>query len=106
MTDSQTRFVAAPDQISSPVGSETVLLQLSGGAYFGLNAVGSTIWRRLQQPASVADLVAEVVAEYDVSPERCEADVRELLAQLQSTGLIRVADEPEHNSQVPVTESR
>jgi len=83
-------IVAVPDQTSVDLEDEVAILHLKSGIYFGLNEVGAYLWRRLQQPATVAALEAAVLAEYTVSPEQCAADVQALLGDLFTQRLIEV----------------
>ncbi len=84
--------VAAPDQVSSDLASEIVILSLQTSRYFGLDRVGARIWDLLKTPARVADIRDAIVGEYEVEPERCERDVLALLQRLADQGLIQIAD--------------
>lgn len=84
--------VASRSQLSTSVGSETVILHTDKGEYFGLNEVGASIWRLVQQPRSVEEIKSELVSEYDVTPEQCEEDLMQILAQLVEAGLIEIRD--------------
>lgn len=87
-------ITAVPDQTFVDLDDEVAILHLQRGIYFGLNEVGAFVWRRLQQPSSVAALEAAVLAEYDVSPAQCAADVQALLADLLAQQLIAVRPAP------------
>jgi hypothetical protein len=80
--------VASPDQVSSELHQESVILDLKSGMYFGLNPVGARIWQLVQQPASVDAIIQTILDEYDVAPAQCEADVMQLLGKLDEAGLI------------------
>ena len=82
--------VASRKQVSTPTGSEAVVLSIDEGAYYGLNTVGARIWSLIQEPRRVAEVCAVVVEEYDVPPERCERDVLSLLAELADKGLAEI----------------
>ena len=86
--------VAVSHQVSSNLGEETVILELDGGIYYGLNEVGARIWNLLREPRTVAEIRDAIADEYDVESERCLRDVLELLGELESRGLIEVRDEP------------
>lgn len=76
-----------PDMLSAEIGGEAVMMSIEKGAYFGLNPVATRIWDLIEQPKSLAELVAVIFEEYDVSPEQCEADVREFTADMIERGL-------------------
>jgi hypothetical protein len=82
--------VASPDQVSCPLGDESAILNLNNTVYYGLDPVGSHIWRLLQKPRSIGELRDALLDEYDVEAERCENDLFELLEKLWAEGLIEV----------------
>jgi|EndMetStandDraft_4_1072995.scaffolds.fasta_scaffold275858_2 hypothetical protein len=82
--------VVAADVLSSELGSEHVLLNLSDGVYYGLEAAGSEIWRLVQRPITVAEICRIVSEAYDVEPERCRADVIRLLSDMAERRLVDV----------------
>lgn len=89
-----TTVVAVSDQVSCTLENEAVVLHLGKGMYYGLNPVGATVWNALQQPKTIAELVAIVTGEFDVEEARCEGDLLTLLGELEDAGLIEVRREP------------
>jgi hypothetical protein len=86
-----TMVVAARELLTGGFDTEAVILDLRDGVYYGLDGVGASMWSLLQRPTSLRALRDAIVAEYDVEPARCLADLRELCAELLRRGLIRVA---------------
>jgi hypothetical protein len=84
--------VVANDVLSSELGAEHVLLNLRDGIYYGLEDVGSDIWRLLQKPVSVGDICGAIVQTRDVDAERCRRDVVKLLGELMDRHLVEVRD--------------
>jgi hypothetical protein len=82
--------VASKDQVSCEVQGEAAILQMKQGIYYSLDRVGALVWQRIQQPASISELCALVIAAYAVEPDVCERDLLELLVELRSAGLIEV----------------
>ena len=73
-----------------------VLFSLTDEVYFGLNPVAAEVWEMLP-PAhmSLDSLCAELATRHpEVSPDDLRADVIELLASLESFGLLVPAPEP------------
>jgi hypothetical protein len=56
------------------------------------------VWALLQvaEPRTVQDLCDVLLAEFDVSPERCEREVRELAQALAEAGLVEIRDSGAH----------
>lgn len=80
----------SPRQISSAMGAEQAILQLDSGKYFGLNPVGARVWQLVGEPRKVGEILATLLAEYEVPAERCRADLLAVLRQLLAAGLIEV----------------
>lgn len=89
----ETRISISTDQVSAELNGEAVVLNLKSGVYFGLNPVGTTVWSMLKtSPRSVAELREGILQEYDVGVERCDDDLRALLASLSEHGLIEITE--------------
>lgn len=82
--------VASKDQMASDIAGETVILGLAEGIYYGLDTVGARVWQIIQSPTTVADVRRMIVSEYEVKPERCEADLLDLLQKMIDAGLVEV----------------
>jgi hypothetical protein len=82
--------IAAPEQVSCPLGEESAILNLKNTVYYGLNPVGTRVWSLLQQARSVGELRDALLDEYDVEAGRCESDLLGLLEKMRSEGLIQV----------------
>jgi coenzyme PQQ synthesis protein D (PqqD) len=67
---------------------ESVLLNLETERYFGLDAVGTRMWQVVTAAATVEAALAQLVQEYDTSPETLRTDLTNLLRHLVENGLI------------------
>jgi len=86
----QTIVVAAPEQVSTRLEDETVLLELKKGMYYGLNAVGTLIWEMVQRPQTLEALYGAVLDQYNVDPETCKHDVLRLIEEMRVAGLVEI----------------
>ena len=93
MLSNDSIVVVSPDQVSSDLAGEIVMLNLKNGTYYGLDQVGARVWGLIEQPHRVAAIRDAILEEYDVEPERCEQDLLALLGELEQAGLIEVRDE-------------
>ncbi len=74
-----------------------VLLDFDRGQYFGLNAVGATIWRVLSEGSAealapdqvVQHIAAVVVSEYEVDLNVAVQDTKALMEKLLAEGLVQ-----------------
>ena len=86
--NSGTRFQVAQDVQARAFHEELVLLDLSRGEYFSLDAVGAKVWEGLRNGQSVGDVVTFVAAAYDTDVARVEADVKRLVDELVAHRLL------------------
>lgn len=74
--------------IAREVGGETVILDLDGGSYFGLDAVGARIWGLLNEGLTLAAIRDRMVEDYDASAEEIERDLLGLARELSERRLV------------------
>ncbi len=86
----QTVIAPSSQAVACEIGGETVILDLASGQYFALNPVATQIWQWLGEPCTPASICERLLAEYDVSPAECQAQVTQLLDQLASHGLVKM----------------
>jgi trimethylamine:corrinoid methyltransferase-like protein len=84
--DALLRF--SPDVVFRELAGESVVLDLSSGRYFGMNAVGTRVWQLIGQGERVDALLRAVVAEYQADAPTIERDVLALLDDLATRGLV------------------
>lgn len=82
------RLRIADDVVFRDLAGESVLLNLSTGTYFGLDAVGTRLWHLLKEQGSAAAAIATLQSKYDVDERRLRQDVEALISQLLAKGLL------------------
>ena len=93
MISASSRVVVTKDQVSCDLSGEAAILNLKSGVYFGLNTVGASIWKLIQEPKTVQEIRDALLEEFDVESDVCEHDILELLQKLSTHGLIKIVDE-------------
>ena len=93
--DAQSVITQDKEPVAALVDDEVVMLSARAEAYFGLDRIGSEIWNMIARPRRVSDICAGLIANYDVEPRTCEADVLQFLNELLGHGLIRLVDREE-----------
>lgn len=79
-----------PDNVLfQEVDGEAVLLSLDEGCYYGLDELGTRIWKLIDQDLDRAQVVAAIVEEYDVEPDQARRDLDAFLSDLEQSGLIQ-----------------
>ena len=82
--------MAVADQVSCDLEGEAAVLNLKTGVYYGLDEVGASVWRMLDGPRRVDELVDALLGEYEVDREECQRDVIALLGELAVRGLVEI----------------
>jgi hypothetical protein len=80
--------------ITRELDGETILLNLDTGIYFGLDKVGTDVWRALRAAGTLGEALTQVQSEYDVDPAVLRADFLRLVGDLLAKGLLQRAAAP------------
>jgi len=76
------------DVLFQELQGEAVLLNLKTGMYLGLDRTGTRIWKLLEQDGSLSRVVDVVLQEYDVTREKFEQDLLNLIGEMLKHGLL------------------
>lgn len=72
------------------IDNETVMMHIQTGKYYGLDDIGSRIWKMAEEKIRVKEIIVKLMEEFDVDEQQCEKDVIELLNDMKANDLIRV----------------
>ena len=78
---------ASDDAVFREMDGESVLLNLETGMYFGLDEVGTRVWRLAADNGSLRAIRERLVDEYDADAATIERDLLALADALVSKGL-------------------
>ncbi len=81
---------ANSEVIVTELDDEAVLLNMQTKMYFSLNTTGLVIWNLLDQGLSLGMVAEKLLNEYEVSPEKAQQCVFDLVTQLSSEHLVSV----------------
>lgn len=87
---SSSRITSNKRAAACDLDGEMVILNLDSGVYFGLNAVGASVWHLVQTNRTVAEVIDQLASEYRVDRQRCEMEVSTLLQEMARHGLIEI----------------
>jgi hypothetical protein len=87
----ETLLSASPDAIMSDVDGEIMLICVTSGRYFGLDAVGSEIWRRLQEPIRFGDLSTGLQSHFKGDAATIDREALDFVGKLADRGLVTSA---------------
>jgi Coenzyme PQQ synthesis protein D (PqqD) len=82
-------YQASRSVVAEELDGETILLSMDSGVYFGLNIIGTAIWRRLTTGGDVESVIAELTSRYqDIPSSTIARDAHVLVAELTKHGLL------------------
>jgi len=87
------RLMRRQDLLASDLSaSETVMMDVDQGLYFGLENVAKVIWDYLETPHTVADLSTYLGTTYEVDDQTLATDLQEFLTEMTQHQLITWED--------------
>jgi hypothetical protein len=77
------------DQVSCEVEGDVVVMDLNRQEFYALNPTASAVWRLLEAPRSVDDVVGGLVDQFRVERERCARETAVLIERLEERRVLR-----------------
>lgn len=92
---SQRTWVRSESVVARIVAGETLIVPVRSkvgdlASIYSFNHTGTLIWKLLESPKTMADLVSSVSREYEVDPSIAEPDVIAFVDELKRVGLVEV----------------
>ena len=88
--DRTTRLRRTDGVLATTVDGELVMMDVEKGVYFGLDAIGTDVWNRLEAPVTAAELADALAQDYEADTATIERDVLALLSRMAEQGLVEV----------------
>jgi len=80
----------SPSVLTAEIDGEIVMMSIEQGRYFGLDDIGSDIWKRIDPPCSFAALIDALAADYVADRATIAADVQALLDRMAEQDVVRL----------------
>ena len=75
----------------SEVGLESVFLNLRSESYFGLDEVGTRMWKLLTESDTVQQAFDQLLIEFNIDEAQLRLDLDELIQKLIANGLVEMS---------------
>jgi hypothetical protein len=86
----QTMISRNSNILATVIGSETVMMSIDQGRYYGMNKTGSYIWKTLEHPMSFEDLCAKLLQDFNITEVQCTEDVIPFLEEMSKEKIIEI----------------
>jgi hypothetical protein len=93
--DSNQRFQPKTTQVAaSIIDGETVIVHLSNGNYYSMDATGSSVWALIEQRRAVGEIAEILAAQYGVDSIQVSGDLQPLMEKLLDEEIIEDSEAP------------
>jgi hypothetical protein len=86
--DEATIISRSPSVVAAQTGDHVVMMSIVHGRYFNLDDIASDIWKRIEPPCSLGELVDRLAADYDADRQIIADDVRGLLTRMAEREIV------------------
>ncbi|WP_309499254.1 PqqD family protein [Sulfurovum sp.] len=84
------KITFADTVFAQEVDGEMVLLDMESENYFGIDEVGTAIWKAMQEKETLKEVFDVLLEQYEVTEEVLEGDLSDFLDKLLENELVRV----------------
>ena len=77
--------------IEAETDGEIVWLHIENGSFYRFNRTAARVWKMIEQPKTLVEICTALETEFRVDSATCEAEVRSLLDDLATDGLVKLA---------------
>jgi len=82
--------IFADTVFAQEIDGEMVLLDMHSENYFGLDGVGTDIWKAIEEKRVLKEVLDTLLEQYDVEEEVLKNDLFAFVKKLQESGLVEV----------------
>jgi hypothetical protein len=96
MTSLDTIFAHSQNIVTRKTGNEYVLVPVTDNiadmdSVYTLNETGAFIWELIDGKRNIGELIAELISEYEISPEEAREDVFEFIEDLKKYLIVKTS---------------
>lgn len=81
-----------PEQLFSTIDEEVVMLSVPNGEYYNLNSMGSYIWKKLEIPMTLGDLITNLCEEFEVEEQLCLQETKAFIEGLKEKNIVQLGN--------------
>ena len=85
-----TIIVRNSELLDSEIDGEIVMMDIESGKYFGMNKIGSKIWKMIENPIKIETVCKHLLSVCKIDKATCENEVLSYLNHLHTEKLIQI----------------
>jgi len=74
------------------IDGEAIIINLASGIYYSMDKVGGLIWEMIDGGRTLEEMLAVILARYEVSPDQVKTDIEQLVNELLQENLVTAAE--------------
>lgn len=86
----ETIVCKSEELIEAPLDESIALMSIENGKYYGLENVASDIWKSIESPKKINEIVENLIKKYSVDREVCEKETLIFLQKLKDNSMIKI----------------
>jgi hypothetical protein len=83
-------FQTSDDLAWRDVNNEMVVLNIHSGKYITFNNIGREIWLKITEGNKIAEIVDDIVKDYNIDREKVTEDVKEFIGDLVQKKVLKL----------------
>ena len=89
------KLIRSQAVVAREIAGETLIVPVRAkvgdlASIYSFNGTGTSIWKSLEGPSTVAELAVKIAQEYEIEAAQAERDVTEFVGELKAAGLVEV----------------
>ena len=76
--------------ITNEIDDEVLMMSIEDGKYYGLNAVGSEIWKLIEEPKTLEEIIPALMEIFEIDEDSCRKESLEFIESMIKNNIILV----------------
>jgi hypothetical protein len=81
-----------PEIIHNDIDGEVVIMSIEQNKFYGIDKIGTCIWKLLDTPKNVENIIDEMLKQYNVTREVCETDILSFLNKMAHQNMLIITE--------------
>ena len=76
--------------ITNEIDDEILMMSIEDGKYYGLNPVGSEIWKLIEEPKTIEEIIPALMDIFDIVEESCRKESLDFIESMIKNNIILI----------------
>ena len=76
--------------IHTELNEDLVMMDLENGSYLSLNRTGRIIWKEIEKPVVVKDLIIKLRYRFSIDEETCTSETIKFLIKMEKQNVLKI----------------